>query len=196
MLATIETERLVLRNYKKEDAQSMHMHYCGDAEVTRYMSWYPHPDVHYTQRFLEEGILPKNECPDRLELAITLKGACQHVIGNVVAWKVASDTLELAYVMGRKHQGQGYMREAVQAVLTYLFTHPSFQEVIAYDELDNAASGAVMRKCGLTYQKNILDRRKIDPPEDDVVVCALYSMQKNDWMKDHECEADLLKGSS
>ena len=88
------------------------------------------------------------------------------------------------------------MREAVQAVLTYLFTHPSFQEVIAYDELDNAASGAVMRKCGLTYQKNILDRRKIDSPEDDVVVCALYSMQKNDWMQGHECEADLLKGSS
>ena len=47
MLATIETERLVLRNYKKEDAQSMHMHYCGDAEAARYMS----PDVHYTQRF-------------------------------------------------------------------------------------------------------------------------------------------------
>ena len=41
MKATIETKRLVLRNFQLSDAKSMFDSYCHSERITRYLTWYP-----------------------------------------------------------------------------------------------------------------------------------------------------------
>ena len=39
---TIETKRLILRQFQANDAADMYYHYCSDPEVTRFMTWPAH----------------------------------------------------------------------------------------------------------------------------------------------------------
>ena len=182
MLVNIETERLLLRNYKREDALSMFENYCSDVEVTKYVTWYPHPHVEYTQEYLDKKVLPQNENPNCMDLAITLKSHSNNVIGNIAAWQIKENVVELGYVISRDYQGKGYMSEAVRAIVQYIFTQTPILEIIAFYELENPASGVVLQKCGFIYQKNIWDKRKFDSANDDTVLCSLYSIHKQNWL--------------
>ena len=45
---TLETERLQLRCFTEEDAESMYRNWASDPEVTKYLTWPPHADVNVT----------------------------------------------------------------------------------------------------------------------------------------------------
>lgn len=77
MKATIETKRLVLRNFQLSDAKSMFDSYCHSERITRYLTWYPHENVEATKEFITTIQLPHIEMNNALDLAITLKGEDQ-----------------------------------------------------------------------------------------------------------------------
>lgn len=52
MKAVIETKRLLLRNFRLSDAESMFESYCHNENITRYLTWYPHVDVQATRDFI------------------------------------------------------------------------------------------------------------------------------------------------
>ena len=74
MKAVLETKRLVLRNFRLSDAESMFESYCHNENITRYLTWYPHVDVQATRDFITQFQLPGIEKDNALDLAITLKG--------------------------------------------------------------------------------------------------------------------------
>ena len=82
MKAVIETKRLLLRNFRLSDAESMFESYCHNENITRYLTWYPHVDVQATRDFITQFQLPGIEKDNALDLAITLKGEDQ-VIGSI-----------------------------------------------------------------------------------------------------------------
>jgi len=49
---TIQTERLILRKPRTEDAPIIFEAYAQDPEVTRYLVWHPHQQVEETQKFI------------------------------------------------------------------------------------------------------------------------------------------------
>ena len=49
---TIETERLVLRRFSMEDAQTMYDNWASDDDVTRYLTWPTHTDSSVTEMVL------------------------------------------------------------------------------------------------------------------------------------------------
>jgi ribosomal-protein-alanine N-acetyltransferase len=51
--ATIQTERLLLRKPKAEDAASIFERYAADTDVCRYLSWPRHRSIEDTWAFLE-----------------------------------------------------------------------------------------------------------------------------------------------
>jgi len=59
-----------------------------------------------------------------------------------------------------KHRGQGYMTEAARCVINYLFTTFNLNRVVAQTDYDNLASIAVMRRLGMTIDRN----PQADPP--------------------------------
>ena len=51
-LPVIHTERLTLRRIRVSDTDDM-FEYARQAEVTRYLTWYPHRNREYTKEYLE-----------------------------------------------------------------------------------------------------------------------------------------------
>jgi ribosomal-protein-alanine N-acetyltransferase len=54
---------------------------------------------------------------------------------------------EIGYGIDEAHQGKGYMREAVQALIDWAFTHP-FCNVITASEVENPASRRLLERLG------------------------------------------------
>jgi L-amino acid N-acyltransferase YncA len=54
---------------------------------------------------------------------------------------------EIGYGIDEAYQGKGYMREAVQALIDWAFTHP-FCQVITASEVENPASRHLLERLG------------------------------------------------
>ena len=50
---TIETERLLLRRFSKNDAGAMYRNWASDPEVTKYLTWPAHTSVNVSRAVLE-----------------------------------------------------------------------------------------------------------------------------------------------
>ena len=75
----------------------------------------------------------------------------------------------------------GRMSEALAAVVEYLFTCTPVHSIAAWYEWANPASGAVLKKQGFVYEKEIFDKRKVDSPPQDTVPCAYCRLTKACW---------------
>ena len=53
MKLTLETERLILRPFEKEDAEAIFYGWASDPEVTRYLTWDTHESIEMTRALLE-----------------------------------------------------------------------------------------------------------------------------------------------
>ena len=49
----IKTERLVLREFRRDDAADMFHGWMGDERVTRYTSWYEHTSAEDTRAYID-----------------------------------------------------------------------------------------------------------------------------------------------
>lgn len=176
----IETDRLLLRRFVKEDAQAMFDNYANDEMVTPFLSWPVHSDVTLTQNLLNEWIRGYNKL-NQYKWAITLKDNPSEVIGDITAGLSESlgkiDASEIGYVLSRKHWGQGYMSEAMTAVTHYLLTEAGFNRVLARHDVANPASGKVMQKAGLQFEGI---HRKGSLNNTGIIDTAQYAILKED----------------
>ena len=69
----IETERLVLRVPRVDDASAVFAGWAQDKEVTRYLTWHPHQRIEQTKQFVQ-SCLTAWEQETRFPYMITLKG--------------------------------------------------------------------------------------------------------------------------
>ena len=53
---TIETERLILRAFRAEDAEAMFRNWASDPEVTKFLTWPAHGDVSVTRHVLADWV--------------------------------------------------------------------------------------------------------------------------------------------
>ena len=51
---TLETHRLMLRQFRIEDAEDMFANWASDPEVTKFLTWPPHESVEATRTLLSE----------------------------------------------------------------------------------------------------------------------------------------------
>ena len=145
----IETARLILRPFVTEDASAMFHNWANDPEVTRFLTWPPHGNVSVTESLLHTWITSYAEKNHYL-WAIVLK-ELNEPIGNiaVVNFDAAPDIPEIGYCLGRAWWHQGYMTEALSAVIRTLLTVNGCAAVTAKHDVDNPNSGGVMRKSGM-----------------------------------------------
>ncbi len=109
-----ETERLILRRYKKEDLQDL-FEYLSDIEVVKYEPYKP---------------LTFDETKENLEwrigtdemIAIELRDS-HKMIGNVYIGKREFETLEIGYVFNRNYWGNGYAAESCKALIQQAFSN-------------------------------------------------------------------------
>ncbi len=158
---TLETERLQLRCFTEEDAESMYRNWASDPEVTKYLTWPPHADVNVTRQLLSSWSRRYEE-KTYYNWAIVLKESGEPV-GNISVLKL-NDRTEAAYVvycMGRQWWGREIMPEALYRVIAFLFCEVGVNRIAACHDADNPKSGRVMDKVGMK-QEGILRQEGIN----------------------------------
>ena len=148
---TIETDRLILRQFTMEDAEAMFRNWASDDEVTKYLSWHSHRSVEETQAIVSGWV---NCGIDAYKWAITLKSHGDEPIGSLCIAQISEKSLmaHFGYALGKHWWNQGIMTEALSAVIDYLFDEVGFNRIESRHDVENIGSGAVMRKCGMTYE--------------------------------------------
>ena len=69
------------------------------------------------------------------------------------------------------------MTEALSAVIAYTFNKLRVNRIEAQYELDNPASGAVMKKCGMTYEGTLRQRLYNKGRYVDVGLCSILKSE-------------------
>ena len=173
----LETSRLFLRPFFPEDDQDLYDKWAKNPEVTKFLSWPAYKSVDTAHIVLKEwtGLYEK---PDFYQWAIVLKELGQPIGSiSVVNSDDRVDMAEIGYCIGKAWWGQGIMPEAMKAVMAYLFREVGMQRIEAGHDPENLASGAVLRKCGLTYEGTL--RRRIRSNRGITDVCW-YSILKEE----------------
>ncbi len=174
---TIETERLILRRLRKEDAAAMFRNWTSDPEVTKYLTWPTHGSIAVSEQVLAGWI--KNYGSDRFyRWGIELKAASE-VIGSI---SVVGQTEEIAaaaigYCIGRNWWHQGITSEALAAVIRYLFREVGCNRIEARHDVRNPHSGEVMKKCGMQFEGVL---RSADKNNQGICDVAQYAVLRSD----------------
>ena len=176
----LETSRLILRPFTPEDAPAMYRNWASDPEVTKFLSWPTYKSVEDANSTLNIWI-PQYSDNTFYQWAIELKEIGE-VIGSISVVNIDDrvDMVEIGFCIGKPWWGQGIMTEAFQAVIDFLFGEVGVQRIEAGHDPNNPASGAVQRKCGLTYEGTF--RRRIRSNQG-ITDAAWYSILKEEWEK-------------
>ncbi len=177
-LPKLETERLLLRRMRPDDAEDMFA-YASDPEVTRYVLWDTHRSVEDSRAFLRfatEGY----ERGDFGGWGLVLKasGAFIGTCGMEADYAREHSRAELGYVLAREHWGRGLMPEAVRRVIRFCFGWMDLNRVEARCIAENTASARVMEKAGMTYEGTLREREYIKGAYRDM---KLYSILKREY---------------
>lgn len=153
----METERLVLRRWKREDLKP-YAALVSDEEVMRLTGVEPTKNLEETTREFNADLRS-----DR-SFAIVLRESGE-VIGRI---KFHADmhrfhvkSLSVSYELRREFWGCGYMTEALTAMIERAFEKEKVDVLAANHYSNNMRSRRVIEKCGFTYEGTIHHAVKI-----------------------------------
>ena len=174
----LETERLILRQFKIEDYVEMYNNWACEDAVTKFLTWQTHTNLDVTKSVLADWI-SKYANKDFYNWAIELKEE-NRLIGNISVVSLREETLSaiLGYCMGSKWWGKEIMPEAGKAVLKYLFEEVGFNRIAANHDKNNPKSGRVMQKIGMTYEGTL---RSAGFCNQGIIDDVRYSILKSEW---------------
>jgi RimJ/RimL family protein N-acetyltransferase len=156
----LETQRLVLRKPRSEDAALMFVGWSQDADVTRYLTWRPHQSVTQAESFVAHAI-DAWSADNRAVYVITTHER-DMPIGLIEARFDSAFAASIGYVLQRSEWNRGYMTEACSALVDRLFEMPHMWRVWAYCDVENGASTRVLERSGMQHE-GILRRAMLHP---------------------------------
>lgn len=176
---TIETQRLYLRKLTMNDAPFIYKNWANDPLVVKYLTWNVHKSIEDSLKYVEYKI---NKYKDgyNYDWLIVLKEN-NVPIGEIDACNVSlmDDSIEIGYCLGFKYWNNGYMSEALTAVIKYLFEVADVSFIYARFISLNIASGKVMEKANMKYNSTIKDFY-LDKSSNERVDAIYCSIRKND----------------
>lgn len=176
----LHTERLLLRRFKKDDAEDMFLNWANDIEVCRYLTWKPHENIEVTKQIVNSWI-NSYEKEDFYNWAIVIKDN-NELIGNISVVE-SNDELGLlttGYCISKKHWGKGYTTEALERLLKFFFEEVGSNIVVGRHSVENPSSGKVMLKVGMKYEGTL---RKRDICISGITDMAMYSILKEEYLE-------------
>ncbi|WP_407272862.1 GNAT family N-acetyltransferase [Radiobacillus sp. PE A8.2] len=153
-LPVLETERLVLRKVRAEDAKDIFTYASNDA-VSQFVTWNSHQSLSDTQTFID-FILQEYEDENLACWGIVLKEN-NRLIGTIdfVDWDTKNKVGEIGYVLSEEYWAQGIMTEAAIEVVNFGFKRMNLVRIQARCFVDNIGSETVMRKIGMRYEGTV-----------------------------------------
>lgn len=145
----METERLILRQWREDDAEALYK-YASDPEVGPRAGWPPHQSVEESREIIN-GIF-SGEGMWAVELKETGEpiGCVGYLLSSASNLSIADDEAEVGYWIAKPYWNQGICTEAMKAVVDYCFEVKGFTRLWGDYFSENLASGRVMEKCGFS----------------------------------------------
>jgi RimJ/RimL family protein N-acetyltransferase len=153
-IPVLETERLVLRAPRREDAERIAMR-ANERRIAENTARIPHP---YTLADAKAFVAAANRSDRETNFAITLAdgtliGACGLELrdGHAAPVGAANAAPELGYWLGLPYWGQGFATEAARALIDHAFEDLELDALQAGARVTNPGSRRVLEKCGFQW---------------------------------------------
>ncbi len=150
-IVPVYTQHLVLRKLTMEDVPMYYQRLGSSEAVTRYMLFDPHREISESVASIQKALI-RYEAGRCYRWGITLREE-DSLIGviELLRFDEQEESCSFAYMLGEDFWGKGYGTEALRAALGFAFEQMQAREVVADHFAANPASGAAMRKAGMTY---------------------------------------------
>ncbi len=165
------TERLILRSYMESDLDDLFV-LLSDREVNLFLPWFPVETQDAAHRMLYDRFLVYSSPDTARCYAVCLKKD-NRPIGYITVG--GDDSHDFGYALRREFWNNGIITEAAQAVINEL-TQAGLPYLTATHDVRNPASGAVMRKLGMTYRYSY---EELWQPKNIPVIFRMYQIQLN-----------------
>ena len=147
----LETERLILRRWEKNDAESLY-EYAKDPDVGPIAGWPAHRSIEESRDVIKIVFNGKEAYAICLKTDNKAIGAIELKLNGYTDMTERDDECELGYWLGKPFWGQGIVPEAVKEMLRHAFEEIGMTTVwVGYYE-GNAKSKRVQEKCGFRYR--------------------------------------------
>lgn len=175
----LETPRLILRRLEMRDAPDL-FDYSRDPQVAKHVLWDAQTSVSEARAYVRY-MLRRYRAGEPASWGIEEKETGR-VVGTIgyMWYQRDNNACEVGYSLARRRWNRGYMTEALAEVLRFSFEELGVHRVEAQHEVENTASGAVMRKCGMRKEGTLRGRLYNKGRYVDV---DLYAMLREDYAR-------------
>lgn len=173
MKKTIETERLILRPFTLDDAETSFI-MNTDPEVMRYLGGVDVTSVEEVREIMEKTTLADYEKYGFGRHAVIHKETNEFMGFTGLKYIIELDEVDIGYRLIPKFWRQGYGYESALPCVDFAFNDLGLDRIIALANPENIASITLMKKLGLTYEK------VVHIYGDNAVY---YALNKSDWLK-------------
>lgn len=173
----IETNRLILRDFRESDAPAL-LDFLSAPRVNCFVS-----DTLDTYDDALKYVETQRE--DGFSLAICLRDT-DELIGYIYNQQEDRDTYSPAWHINRKYEGMGYAYEAAHAYMDYLFNRMNARRIYVYVENDNTRSKRLCERLGMRYEGcfkefiSFVNNPDGTPRYEDT---CIYAVLKKEWNK-------------
>jgi len=171
----LTTERLLLKPIDIAHAEAIYR-YRSDSVTNRYQGWIP-KDVEDVRSFITNRTSREiNVNGTWFQLVVTLK---DEIIGDIGLHFLGSrnEQVELGCTIDREHQGNGYAKEALSEVISFLFHTLDKHRLIASIHPANIPSIKLFESLGFRRDDHLKDSRL---PDESRVTDLVYYLSKSD----------------
>jgi RimJ/RimL family protein N-acetyltransferase len=156
---TVETERLLLRKPRAEDAPGL-LEAFADPEAMRYIGDGSTTDLAGAEQAVERWLERWQSWGIGMFVAVRKEdgrvlGRVGFLRWNPETWEVDGSETEIGWGLAREHWGNGYAPEAALALRDWAFEERGLTRLISLIQHGNAASVRVAEKLGETLERDV-----------------------------------------
>ncbi|MES2706827.1 MAG: GNAT family N-acetyltransferase [Verrucomicrobiota bacterium] len=173
----MESSRVFVRPLSEADLPDL-LAINGDERVTRFLGRPPWKEMAEAEAWFQR-ISALREAGSAVDFAI-IKKAGGGVIGRcgLFEYEVENASAVVGYLLGRDHWGQGYMREALTALIDCSFKGMDLRRLEARVEAGNLASSGLLRRLGFIREGVLRERWLTGGEPTDAEV---YGLLRHEW---------------
>lgn len=146
----LETERVVLRPLRLDDAETIFKSWTSDPDVAKYMVWDLHKSVEETIEWLNFEV-DNIDNPEVYTWGFELKETGELIGSGGMIYRDDKEMYSIGYNFMKKYWRQGFGTEVAEKMLDFIVNEIGAKEVFGQHESGNDNSGKVMKKLGFEY---------------------------------------------
>jgi [ribosomal protein S5]-alanine N-acetyltransferase len=144
---------ITIRKWRESDAPVIALHANNRKIFDNLRDGFPSPySIEDAKRFIDNAL---KEDPKSILFAIDLEGEAIGSIGGTFKEDVYRKNVEIGYFIGEKHWGKGYIKQAINLIVQYIFENFDIERTYAEPYAGNTASRRALENCGFTCEATL-----------------------------------------